>query len=326
MKNEQCTLFFSVIIPVYNRPDEVRELLDSLTGQTYSNFETIIVEDGSSKPCKGIVQSFKKSLKVCYISKDNSGQGFSRNEGFKRAKGDYFVIFDSDCIIPENYFEIVNEYLNKHWLQAYGGPDKAHPSFTPLQKAISYSMTSPLTTGGIRGKKYHIGNFHPRSFNMGISRKVFEITDGFKITRLGEDIEFSIRINKSGFKTGLIPEAFVYHKRRSRLTDFFKQLHFFGRARINIGRFHPGSVKFIHWLPSLFVIMGLFYITLPFWMPPLFWLLSAFGILYCSFLALDAIYKTKNLQVAGLSIITSLVQLTGYGIGFLTERFKKIFE
>ncbi len=326
MKSTRSSLFFSVIIPVYNRPDEVRELLESLAVQTYSNFEVIIVEDGSTETCEDAVKSFRQLLDIDYISKENSGQGFSRNEGFKQAKGDYYVIFDSDCIIPNNYFEIVNKYLNKHGLDAYGGPDKAHPSFTPLQKAISYSMTSPLTTGGIRGRKFHAGNFHPRSFNMGISREVFEKTGGFKITRLGEDIEFSIRIKKSGFKTGLIPEAFVYHKRRTQLKEFFKQLHFFGRARINIARFHPGAVKFVHWLPALFVIMCLFYLTLLFWMPPLFWLLSAFGILYCSLIALDAVYQTKNPQVASLSIITSLAQLIGYGVGFISEGIKKIFE
>ncbi len=326
MENEQSSIFFSIVVPVYNRPDEVRELLESLTIQTYSSFEVIIVEDGSTETCEEVANSFRQSLDINYIFKENSGQGFSRNKGFKQAKEDYFVIFDSDCIIPENYFEIIKEHLNTQWLDGYGGPDKAHPSFAPLQKAISYSMTSPFTTGGIRGKKWRAETFHPRSFNMGISREVFEETGGFKITRMGEDIEFSIRIKESGFKIGLIPQAFVYHKRRTALTDFFKQLHFFGRARINIGRFHPGAVKFIHWLPALFVVLFLFYLTLPFWMPPLFWFFSALGFLFCSLIALDAIYQTKDPQVASLSVITSLTQLAGYGIGFITERIRKIFE
>src|SRR5699024_9966228 len=263
----------------------------------YSNLEVIIVEDGSTHPCREVVKDFQPSLTINYISKENSGQGFSRNEGFKHAKGDYFIIFDSDCIIPDDYLQIVNVHLNNEWLDAYGGPDQAHRSFTPLQKAISYSMTSPLTTGGIRGKKKHVGSFRPRSFNMGLSREVFEQTGGFIITRMGEDIELSIRIGKAGFKTGLIPEAFVYHKRRTQLRDFFKQLHCFGRARVNINRFHRGSIKLIHWLPALFVLLFLFYITLPFWMPALFWLFTAFGLLYCSFLFLDAVRQTKNPQV-----------------------------
>lgn len=326
MKNKHGTIFFSVIIPVYNRPAEVRELLESLTRQSYTKFEVLIIEDGSTERCVEVAETFKENLNLRYFYKENSGQGFTRNYGFERAEGDYFIIFDSDCIIPDDYFEIVNSHLAANWLDAYGGPDQAHSSFTPLQKAISYSMTSPLTTGGIRGKKKHAGTFRPRSFNMGLSRKVFEKTCGFNITRMGEDIELSIRIEKSGFTTGLIPEAFVYHKRRTKLSDFFKQLHFFGRARINIDRFHPGSIKLIHWLPALFVLLFLFYLTLPFWMPPLFWLFTAFGLLYSSFLFLDAIRQTKEPQVASLGIITSFIQLTAYGIGFLSERVKKIFE
>ncbi len=325
METENNFLFFSVIVPVYNRPDEVRELLESLVAQSYTDFEVIIVEDGSNKTCETVVKFFQNKLAINYISKENSGQGFSRNEGFKQAKGEYFIIFDSDCLIPKNYLEIVNKRLQENRLDAYGGPDKAHPSFASLQKAISYSMTSPLTTGGIRGRKEQAETFHPRSFNMGLSREIFEKTGGFKITRMGEDIELSIRIEKAGFKTGLIPEAFVYHKRRTRLSEFLKQLHFFGRARINIGRFHPDEVKFVHWLPALFVILCLFYITLPFWMLPLFWLFTAFGILFCCLLFLDALRQAKSLKVASLSIVTSLVQLTGYGIGFLTEFFRKLF-
>lgn len=326
MNRQHNALFFSIIIPVYNRPDEVRELLESLAAQTYSNFEVVIVEDGSKKPCKAVVEIFREKLEIQYITKENSGQGFSRNEGFKHAKGNYFILFDSDCIIPDDYFEIVNNHLKENWLDAYGGPDRAHASFTPLQKAISYSMTSRLTTGGIRGREKHAGKFRPRSFNMGMSCEVVEKTDGFVITRKGEDIELSIRIEKAGFKTGLIPEAFVYHKRRTLLSDFFKQLHFFGTARVNINRFHPGSIKLVHCLPSLFVLSILFYFTLPFWLPQLFWLFTGFGLLYCAFLFLDAIRQTKDPQVASLSIVTSLTQLSAYGIGFLSEYIKGLFK
>lgn len=319
MKNHSDNIFFSVIIPVYNRPDEVRELLQSLTEQTYKNFEIVIVEDGSSDTCEEVVQSFRDELNITYHYKENSGQGFSRNVGFEKAKGDYFVIFDSDCLIPPHYFETVNHRLKTDWLDAYGGPDKAHPSFTLLQKAISYSMTSPFTTGGIRGNKKHSGTFHPRSFNMGISRTVFEETGGFKITRMGEDIEFSLRIIEHGFSTGLIPAAYVYHKRRTNLKDFFKQLHFFGRARINIGRFYPDEIKLIHTLPALFVIGMLFWLTLPFWHLPLFKWTGIIGIALFLIIGAHATLKNRNIAVGILSMLTSFIQLFAYGVGFLTE-------
>src|SRR5882757_5225810 len=247
-------MFFSIIIPLYNRPHEIKELLESLTLQTYKQFEVLIIEDGSVNDAEQIVQSFSVILDVSYYVKPNSGQGFSRNYGFERAKGDYFIIFDSACLIPPNYLQIVKDSLTKNWLDAYGGPDEAHPSFTPTQKAISYSMTSPFTTGGIRGNKKGIGQFHPRSFNMGISRQVWEKAGGFIITRLAEDIEYSIRIHSLGFKIGLIPEAIVYHNRRTDFVKFYKQLHFFGRARINIYKFFPGQLKLVHFFPTVFTL------------------------------------------------------------------------
>lgn len=316
-------LFFSIVIPVYNRPEEIRELLQSLTTQTYTHFEVIIVEDGSTNRCKQIAEAFSKQLDITYVYKENSGQGFSRNAGFAKARGDYFIVFDSDCLIPAHYLNKVHTSLREHWLDAYGGPDKAHPSFTVLQKAISYSMTSPFTTGGIRGNKRHAGRFRPRSFNMGISRRVYEQTGGFKITRMGEDIEFSIRINEQGFQSGLIPEAFVYHKRRTSLKQFFKQLHFFGRARINIGRFYPEQVKWIHLLPSFFVVALAFYISLPLWQLQLFRGATIFGGLWCALIAIHATYNTGQLKVGLASIATSFVQLTAYGIGFLQESLKR---
>ena len=202
-------MFFSIIIPLYNRPQEIKELLESLVLQTYKQFEVLVIEDGSVDDAGEIVKDFSDKLDVKYFVKENEGQGFTRNYGFERAKGDYFVIFDSDCLIPEDYFQIVNDSLNSDWLDAYGGPDASHPSFTPVQKAISYSMTSPFTTGGIRGNKKGIGQFHPRSFNMGVSRAVWEKAGGFIITRSAEDLEYSIRIHSLGFKIGLIPDAKV---------------------------------------------------------------------------------------------------------------------
>lgn len=319
MKNSAQPIFFSVIIPVYNRPDEVRELLQTLTRQTYTHFEVVIIEDGSTDKCREVADSYKEQLDVTYFYKENSGQGFSRNVGFQKAEGDYFVIFDSDCLIPPHYFQTVYNHLQSHWLDAYGGPDKAHESFSALQKAISYSMTSPFTTGGIRGNKKHAGQFHPRSFNMGLSRAVFEATGGFKITRMGEDIEFSIRINEHGFTTGLISDAYVYHKRRTSLKDFFKQLRFFGRARINIGRFYPGEIKAVHWLPSLFLLSLLVFFTLPLWLPHWFWVGSVFLGTFFVLIGAHSTAKNKSLRVGLLSVVTSIVQLTAYGWGFLLE-------
>jgi glycosyltransferase involved in cell wall biosynthesis len=310
---------YSVIIPVYNRPDEIDELLESLCHQSYKHFEVIVVEDGSTNKCEHLMQKYTDKLDLQYFYKENSGQGFSRNFGFEKATGDYLVVFDSDCLIPSHYFEAVEQRLNTDYLDAYGGPDKAHQSFTATQKAISYSMTSVFTTGGIRGNKKHVGTFHPRSFNMGISREVYEKTRGYIITRMGEDIEFSIRIISSGFKTGLIEDAYVYHKRRTDFRQFYKQLHFFGRARVNINRFFPGELKAVHTLPAFFVTGLVVYLLLPFIHMTLFKAASAVLLLYCLMLFLDATIKTRSLKVGLLSVGAAFVQLSAYGIGMITE-------
>lgn len=319
-------MFYSIVIPVYNRPDEIYELLKSLTKQTYTNFEVLIVEDGSQKTSEEVAKQFTDSLNIRYFMKENSGQGFSRNFGFKKAKGDYFVVFDSDCIIPEHYFETVNQYLAKNQADAWGGPDRALPSFTPLQKAINFSMTSILTTGGIRGLKKNLGGFHPRSFNMGINRKVFEQTGGYKITRMGEDLEFSMRIIKSGFKTVLIEDAFVYHKRRTNLRQFFRQLHFFGRARINIRRFYPEEVKLVHLFPTFFLV-GMI-LSILFLIFDIFFLkhLYLLYFIYSALLFIEALLREKSLNIALLSVVGAFTQLTAYSIGFLTELWRDLFK
>ncbi len=315
-------MFYSVIIPVYNRPNEIDELLESLTHQTYTNFEVLVVEDGSTEKCDHIIPKYQDKLKITYFFKPNTGQGFSRNFGFENAKGDYYVVFDSDCLIPSHYFESVENYLRDNPVGAFGGPDKAHESFTPMQKAISYSMTSVFTTGGIRGNKKHYGTFHPRSFNMGISKEVFEKVGGYRITRMGEDLEFSMRIIKSGFQTALIEDAFVYHKRRTSLSQFYKQLHFFGRARINVGRFYPEEVKLLHWFPALFTIGILVTGFLKWVFPPLFFLGVGVYSLFLLLNFLSSLFKNKSLYVAILSVATSFTQLTAYGVGFLGEWIK----
>ncbi len=319
--------FYSAIIPVYNRPEEVDELLDSLTKQTYRHFEVIIVEDGSKDKADKVADKYKDRLSIKYHFKENSGQGFSRNVGFELATGDFFVIFDSDAIIPPHYFQAVNDFLDANPdVALFGGPDAAHGSFTPMQKAISYSMTSFFTTGGIRGRKKHIGKFHPRSFNMGLSREAYEKAGGFKITRMGEDIEFSIRIINSGFRSALIPEAYIYHKRRTSLAQFYKQLHFFGRARINISRFYPEELKAVHWFPALFVMANVLWLMSWIIDIRLFCAGAAFWTVYYALIFFDALIKTKSIKISLLSIATSFVQLFAYGVGFLTELKRKILN
>jgi glycosyltransferase involved in cell wall biosynthesis len=317
-------MFFSIIIPLYNRPQEIDELLHTLTKQTYMQFEVLVIEDGSVNDAKAIVNKYAHQLDIQYYFKENEGQGFTRNYGFSRAKGDYFVIFDSDCLIPEDYLEIVKNYLLEHNLDAYGGPDAAHDSFSPVQKAISYAMTSPFTTGGIRGNKKHIGQFHPRSFNMGVSREVWETVGGFILTRLGEDIEYSIRIHEHGFKIGLIPAAKVYHKRRTSFSQFYKQLHFFGRARINIYKHFPSELKLVHFFPAVFTIGLIFTLLLHLIYKPFAYICDAGILIYFVMIFIHSWMVNRSLKVAFLSIIASFIQLFAYGLGFIQDFFKRI--
>jgi len=311
---------YSVITPVYNRPDEVKELLESLVNQTFKDFEVIIIEDGSKLKCDEVCENFKSKLDIKYYFKENSGQGFSRNYGFERATSDYFIQLDSDAIIPEKYFEIVDDSLSKNWLDAFGGRDEAHPNFTPTQKAINYSMTSVFTTGGIRGKKKNAGGqFHPRSFNFGISRKVWELTKGYKWTRMAEDIEFSVRIIEAGFKVGLIDKAFIYHKRRTDFKQFFKQLHFFGRGRINLSRHFKNELKLVHFFPAAFT---LFCVSIPFQFlifKPLGFVSVALLAIYKILIFIDSSLKNNSIYVGFLSLIACFIQLFGYGLGFIQE-------
>lgn len=311
---------YSIIVPVYNRPDEVDDLLKSLSVQKEQNFEVIIVEDGSAIPCKQIVNQYNSLLSISYYSKPNTGPGTTRNYGAQRAKGDYFIFFDSDCIIPPEYFYEVEIELNGNPVDAFGGPDRAHTSFTPIQKAIGYSMTSFFTTGGIRGGKERLDKFYPRSFNMGISREVFEKTRGFSTMRFGEDIDFSLRIIDAGFTTRLFPKAYVFHKRRTNFRQFYKQVFNSGIARINLYLLHPKSLKTVHLLPSAFVIgmvlIALTAIALP--------LLFAIPLFYCLLIFVHALATNKNFWVAMLSIAAAWTQLFGYGLGFLSATWNRL--
>ena len=313
---------FSVIIPVYNRPKEVEEILASCAAQTFSDFEVIVVEDGSSIRCDQVVDQFRDKLKIEYFYKPNTGPGPSRNFGFSRANGQYFVVFDSDCILPSQYFQTVRESLDVNGWDAWGGPDRAHVNFSLKQRAMAYTMSSVLTTGGIRGGSKHLGWFQPRSYNMGIARKVFETTGGFKFDRYAEDIEFSIRMKKSGYKVGLIPEAFVYHKRRISFRQFYIQVFNFGKGRAMIGKVHPEEIKITHWFPSLFTAGSCSLVLLPFINSSLFVLGSGIFIFYIASIFIHSLIENKSLAVALLSVPAALCQLFGYGLGFLKEKFK----
>ena len=314
---------YSIIIPVFNRPDEIKELLASLTLQSFRDFEVILVEDGSEKTCKIIAEYYSKQLKLRYFFKENEGQGYARNYGYQKAKGEVFIVFDSDCLIPPNYLQEINSYLELHRVDAFGGPDAALDSFTPIQRAISHTMTSFLTTGGIRGGKKQIGAYHPRSFNMGITKKVFQKTGGYRIPFMGEDLEFSIRIITAGFKTVLIPNAFVYHKRRTNLIQFYKQINFFGRARINLTRFHPGHLKILHLFPLFFIIGFICVIVLSLLNQNLGFLGLKCYLIYLSLITAEALLKLRSLKAALYTPLTTLIQMSGYAVGFIHEYIRK---
>lgn len=314
---------YSIIIPVYNRPDEADELLQSLTQQTVKDFEVIIVEDGSSIPCKHIADKYADVLDVKYFLKENGGPGPARNYGVERAQGDYVLILDSDCVIPQGYLAAVEAELNANPCDAFGGPDAAHDSFTPVQKAISYSMTSFFTTGGIRGgkKKGAMDKFYPRSFNMGVKRSVYNELNGFSKMRFGEDIDFSYRIVEAGHPSRLFPEAWVWHKRRTDFRKFFKQVFNSGIARINLEKRHPGTMKLVHMLPMVFTVgvigLVLLAIIAAIFIPEYCWIPLLPLLLYALLIFIDSSKQNKSLKVGILSVPAAFVQLMGYGLGFI---------
>ena len=311
---------FSIIVPVYNRPDEVAELLQSLEKQTVKNFELIIIEDGSSLPCEDVCKEYEGKFILKYFFKPNSGRSETRNYGIERTTGDYFVFFDSDCILPPNYFECLEKNLTENYSDCFGGPDAAHESFSDVQKAINFAMTSFLTTGGIRGGKNQMEKFKPRTFNMGFSRAVFEKVGGFK-NMFGEDIDLSIRITDAGFRTTLYQDVFVYHKRRVSFKKFFKQVQNFGAGRINLAILHKNSLKLVHTAPAVLLVGFFIIILLSIFCTPFWLVLPA---VYTLLLFADALIKTKKIKTAFLSLWASFIQITAYGIGFLKSFFQKI--
>ncbi len=318
---------FSVVVPVFNRPDEVDELLESLTIQTLKDFEVIIVEDGSEISCEKICEKYNEELNLKYYNKENSGLGQSRNFGAERASGDFLLILDSDVVLPSGYMKAVADELEREDADAFGGPDAAHPDFSDIQKAISYSMTSFFTTGGIRGGKKKLDKFYPRSFNMGIRREVYQKLGGFSKMRFGEDIDFSIRIFKAGCKCRLFPEAWVWHKRRTDFRKFFRQVYNSGIARINLYKKYPESLKLVHLLPAVFTlgVTGLIVLSAitAFSHPLTALLLLCPILLYIIIIGIDSAVQNKSLKVGILSIPASFVQLMGYGTGFLSAWWQR---
>lgn len=331
---------YSIIVPVYNRPDEVDELLGSLTEQTEKDFEVIIVEDGSSVTCEKVCNGYKATLDIHYFMKENSGPGQSRNYGVARAKGEYVIILDSDVVLPPGYIESISDELEKAPADAFGGPDKAHSSFTDIQKAISYSMTSFFTTGGIRGsKKKKLDKFYPRSFNMGVRRDVYNKLGGFSKMRFGEDIDFSIRIFKAGCKCRLFPESWVWHKRRTDFRKFFRQVYNSGIARINLYKKYPESLKLVHLLPMVFTV-GVLFLLLLFVAgivlgatvlrhcdPPFGGIICGAAllplVLYSLLIFIDSSRQNHSLKIGVLSIRAAFTQLMGYGFGFIEAWWKR---
>lgn len=311
---------FSVIVPVYNRVDEINDLLESLSAQTCRDFEVIIVEDGSTEPCGDLVRSFAGKVDVRYFFKSNEGRSIARNYGIDRSSGDYLVFFDSDCVIPRDYFAILSAELDRQPLDCFGGPDAAHESFTPVQKAISFAMTSFMTTGGIRGGKVQMEKFVPRSFNMGYSRKVYDTVGGFR-EMFSEDIDMSTRIRQAGFSIGLIHPAHVFHKRRVDFARFWRQVYVFGMSRITLKLLYPDSLKLVHTLPALAVIIGVLLVLLGIFVTP--WFLLPIGI-YLLAIFLSAWIATRSLGIALRAVPASVVQIGGYGCGFIKAFFTKI--
>lgn len=313
-------MYFSFIIPVFNRPDEIDELLTSLVNQDFSEeFEVVVIEDGSTVNCKLVVEKYKQ-LNISYHFKENSGPGDSRNFGMKVARGDYFLILDSDCILPPHFLSSVKKNLNSEFVDCFGGPDNAHASFSDIQKAINFSMTSFLTTGGIRGGSEKIDKFQPRSFNMGLSKTAFEASGGFGNIHPGEDPDLTIRLWKLGFKTKLIQDAYVFHKRRIDWNKFYIQVNKFGKARPILNSWHSETSKITYWFPTLF-IFGLIFAIISIVFFSIKWMLYGYAF-YFSVLFIMSLVYNKSLKIALYSLVATFIQFYGYGIGFFQSFIK----
>ena len=312
-------LSFSFVIPVYNRPQEIEELLQSMTlleGDT--PFEVVVVEDGSELDAQEVTERYARLLDISYFKKENTGPGDSRNFGMQHAKGNYFIILDSDCLLPPSYMNAVVEELQQAYVDCFGGPDAAHESFSDLQKAINFAMTSFMTTGGIRGGKRSVDRFQPRSFNMGISQRAFQKTGGFATIHPGEDPDLTIRIWNEGFETRLFPEAFVYHKRRISWKNFYTQVKKFGTCRPILNAWHPHTRKITYWFPTLFTAgLILSVITAFMGIPYPAYLYVAYFVM----VFLGALFAEGSLKVAIMAVPAVLIQFFGYGVAFVRSHF-----
>ncbi len=317
-------MYFSIVVPTFSRPDEVNELLTSLEVQENRKFEVIIADGSLDESVQQIIEKFKTKLNLKYLYQKGLGISAARNWGVQQAVGEVVVFFDSDCVIPPQYFKVVQEFLSVHDLDAYGGPDRAGEDFNSRQKAISYAMTSFYTTGGIRGRKSHVGQYQPRTFNMGIKRDVFNMLGGFSTLQVSEDIDLSMRLYKSGFTVGLIEEAFVLHKRRTSFFKFFRQVFSFGSGRVDLQIRHGDALKPVHMLPSLFVLYLLGGLIAGLFSKGIFLLWMGSVIAYMTAICLDATFQNRSLIIGLLSIYAAFVMLAGYGLGMIKAAVRRL--
>lgn len=315
---------FSVIIPTFNRRDEVHDLLISLQKQTFDHqrFEVIIVDDGSTDGTNHLVESMRSSVdfRLRFFQQDHAGPGLARNLGMTQAAGEYFLFIDSDCLADERWLEGLANAIEQEQPLAFGGPDGVLPEFSPLQKAIDYAMTSFLTTGGMRGHtRKRLAKFYPRSYNMGIHRSIFAKLGGMNNLRHGQDLEFSRRIVASGAKVIYIPAAIVYHKRRTSLQKFFRQIFNWGVARINLTKIDQAILEPLHFMPAVgadtFIVLT---ILAPFCrICRYLWLLSSgAGLLILGVIVIDAYRRYRQVKPALLAPLVALTQVFAYGFGF----------
>lgn len=326
---------FSVIIPSYNRADEVIDLLRSLQAQTceHSRFEVLVIDDGSTDATEQKVNELASQVDfhLRFFRRNHEGPGPARNFGMSQAEGEYFLFIDSDCQADANWLKEIDEAITKEAPDAFGGPDSVLDSFTPLQKAIDYSMTSFLTTGGMRGhSQKRLAKFYPRSFNMGIRREVYEKLGGMGNLRHGQDIEFSRRIVASGAKVIYIPNAIVYHKRRTSLRKFFRQMFNWGVARINLSYLDAGNLEPLHFIPAIAAV-GYTLLTIFTLLTGLAWkiwvAITVLALLICGYIFIDSSIRYRSVKVGWLAPIFAVCQIFAYGYGFTYNYVRrKIFR
>ncbi len=321
-------IFISVITPSYNRASELEHLMRSISAQSIDHnlFELIISDDGSTDDTEALINSWqeKASFSIKYISQENKGPGAARNHGLEKSIGELILFIDSDCEAHPKWIETIVDEYHKSEFDACGGPDGGKKDFTLLQKAIDYSMTSFFTTGGMRGhSEKMISKFYPRTHNMGVKRDKYEAVGGFGNLRHGQDIEFSHRIRTSGGKIRFIKNALVYHRRRTSLRQFIKQVFNWGVARINLGKIDTAMLEPVHFLPSLSILLSLFIILIIY---QLDWGISEIFLLFFSPLSiiclLGALNK-KDLRVFPILLLVIPIQIFGYGLGFLQAYIRR---